>query len=82
MTAFVVSRALDSEPVARELGNWRTSSRSGPTYQALADGLRMESTENSAAASKLVRARIAVGPGGSWLGRARSRAMPMNLAGR
>lgn len=41
MTAFVVSRALDPEPVARELGNWRTSSRSGPTYQALADGLRM-----------------------------------------
>ncbi len=27
--------------MARELGNWRTSSRSGPTYQALADGLRM-----------------------------------------
>jgi len=27
--------------VARELGNWRTSSRSGPTYQGLADGLRM-----------------------------------------
>lgn len=34
-------RALDPVLLARELGNWRTSSRSGPTYQALADGLRM-----------------------------------------
>lgn len=41
MTATLPTRALDSELVARELGNWRTSSRSGPTYQGLADGLRM-----------------------------------------
>lgn len=34
-------RALDPDLLARELGNWRTSSRSGPSYQALADGLRM-----------------------------------------
>ena len=27
--------------LARELGNWRTSSRSGPAYQGLADGIRM-----------------------------------------
>lgn len=36
-----MTRALDAELVARELGNWRTSSRSGPTYQGLADALRM-----------------------------------------
>ncbi|HRD13860.1 MAG TPA: winged helix-turn-helix domain-containing protein, partial [Mycobacterium sp.] len=41
MTVSIATRALDSELVARELGNWRTSSRSGPTYQGLADGLRM-----------------------------------------
>jgi DNA-binding transcriptional MocR family regulator len=41
MTTFVATRALDADAVARELGNWRTSSRSGPTYQGLADGLRM-----------------------------------------
>ncbi len=27
--------------LARELGNWRTSSHSGPAYQGLADGIRM-----------------------------------------
>ena len=27
--------------LARELGNWRTSSRSGPAYQGLADGIRL-----------------------------------------
>lgn len=27
--------------LARELGNWRTSSQSGPAYQGLADGIRM-----------------------------------------
>lgn len=37
----MATRALDPDLVARELGNWRTSSRSGPTYQGLADGLRM-----------------------------------------
>ena len=37
----MAARALDADIVARELGNWRTSSRSGPTYQGLADGLRM-----------------------------------------
>lgn len=37
----MASRALDPDLLARELGNWRTSSRSGPTYQALADALRM-----------------------------------------
>lgn len=36
-----MTRALGAELVARELGNWRTSSRSGPTYQGLADALRM-----------------------------------------
>jgi DNA-binding transcriptional MocR family regulator len=41
MATPMTSRALDPELLARELGNWRTSSRSGPTYQALADGLRM-----------------------------------------
>ncbi len=41
MTTPLPARALDSELVARELGNWRTSSRSGPSYQGLADGLRM-----------------------------------------
>ena len=27
--------------LARELGNWRTSSRSGPAYQGLADAIRL-----------------------------------------
>ena len=27
--------------LARELGNWRTSNRSGPAYKGLADGIRM-----------------------------------------
>lgn len=35
------ARALDPALVARELGNWRTSSRGGPSYRGLADGLRM-----------------------------------------
>jgi DNA-binding transcriptional MocR family regulator len=34
-------RALDVDLLARELGNWRTSSRSGPAYQGLADGIRL-----------------------------------------
>ncbi|HZA10597.1 PLP-dependent aminotransferase family protein [Mycobacterium sp.] len=37
----MTARALDVDLLARELGNWRTSSRSGPVYQGLADGIRM-----------------------------------------
>ncbi len=41
MTVELATRALDVDLLARELGNWRTSSRSGPAYQGLADGIRM-----------------------------------------
>jgi DNA-binding transcriptional MocR family regulator len=41
MTMEMLPRALDVDLLARELGNWRTSSRSGPAYQGLADGIRM-----------------------------------------
>ena len=41
MTAEMIAHALDVDLLARELGNWRTSSRSGPAYQGLADGIRM-----------------------------------------
>jgi DNA-binding transcriptional MocR family regulator len=41
MTIEMAHRALDVDLLARELGNWRTSSRSGPAYQGLADGVRM-----------------------------------------
>lgn len=41
MTIEMGVRALDVDILARELGNWRTSSRSGPAYQGLADGIRM-----------------------------------------
>ena len=41
MTIDTAIRALDVDLLARELGNWRTSSRSGPAYQGLADGVRM-----------------------------------------
>lgn len=41
MTAEMPARVLDVERLARELGNWRTSSSSGPVYQGLADGIRM-----------------------------------------
>jgi DNA-binding transcriptional MocR family regulator len=41
MTIEMATRALDVDLLARELGNWRTSSRSGPAYQGLADGIRM-----------------------------------------
>lgn len=37
----LAGRRLDPDLLARELGNWRTSSTSGPGYQGLADGLRM-----------------------------------------
>ena len=41
MTVEMLARALDVDLLARELGNWRTSARSGPAYQGLADGIRM-----------------------------------------
>ena len=41
MTTEMHARALDVDLLARELGNWRTSSRSGPAYQGLADAIRM-----------------------------------------
>ncbi|WP_431239463.1 PLP-dependent aminotransferase family protein [Mycolicibacterium aichiense] len=41
MPTTMKARTLDPDLLVRELGNWRTSSKSGPSYQALADGLRM-----------------------------------------
>ena len=41
MIAEMTARALDVDLLARELGNWRTSSRSGPAYQGLADAIRL-----------------------------------------
>jgi DNA-binding transcriptional MocR family regulator len=41
MSIEMHARALDADLLARELGNWRTSSQSGPAYQGLADGIRM-----------------------------------------
>src|SRR3954451_9526669 len=41
MTVEFAARALDVDLLARELGNWRTSNRSGPAYQGLCDGIRM-----------------------------------------
>jgi DNA-binding transcriptional MocR family regulator len=41
MTSDIAARALDVDLLARELGNWRTSSRSGPAYQGLADAIRL-----------------------------------------
>lgn len=37
----LAARRLDVDLLARELGNWRTFTASGPAYQGLADGLRM-----------------------------------------
>jgi DNA-binding transcriptional MocR family regulator len=37
----LAGRRLDVDLLARELGNWRTSTASGPAYQGLADGLRL-----------------------------------------
>lgn len=34
-------RRLDVDLLVRELGNWRTSTASGPAYQGLSDGLRL-----------------------------------------
>jgi DNA-binding transcriptional MocR family regulator len=41
MTVELHARALDVDLLARELGNWRTSSRSGPAYYGLADAIRL-----------------------------------------
>jgi DNA-binding transcriptional MocR family regulator len=41
MSIEMVARALDVDLLARELGNWRTSSRCGPAYQGLADGIQL-----------------------------------------
>lgn len=37
----MAARTLDVDLLARELGNWRTSSRSGPAYHGLADAVRL-----------------------------------------
>jgi len=37
----MAARTLDVDLLARELGNWRTSSRSGPAYHGLADAIRL-----------------------------------------
>src|SRR5262249_23997309 len=41
MATDMTARALDADLLARELGNWRTSSRSGPVYRGLADAIRL-----------------------------------------
>jgi DNA-binding transcriptional MocR family regulator len=41
MSDELAGRRLDVDLLVRELGNWRTSTVSGPAYQGLADGLRM-----------------------------------------
>jgi DNA-binding transcriptional MocR family regulator len=41
MSIELAGRKLDVDLLARELGNWRTSSNSGPAYRGLSDGLRM-----------------------------------------
>jgi DNA-binding transcriptional MocR family regulator len=41
MTVEMPARALDVDLLTRELGNWRTSSRSGPAYHGLADAIRL-----------------------------------------
>ena len=41
MTVELAGRKLDPDRLARELGNWRTVSASGPVYRGLADGIRM-----------------------------------------
>ncbi|MGE0217131.1 PLP-dependent aminotransferase family protein [Mycolicibacterium sp.] len=41
MTELMAHRSLDVDLLARELGNWRTSSRSGPAYHGLADAIRL-----------------------------------------
>lgn len=41
MAIDMPARALNVDLLARELGNWRTASSTGPVYQGLADGIRM-----------------------------------------
>jgi DNA-binding transcriptional MocR family regulator len=41
MAIDMPARALNVDLLVRELGNWRTSSATGPVYQGLADGIRM-----------------------------------------
>ena len=41
MTLEMHARALDVDLLVRELGNWRTSSRSGPAYHGLSDAIRL-----------------------------------------
>lgn len=41
MTEALATRSLDVDLLARELGNWRTSSQSGPAYHGLADAVRL-----------------------------------------
>ncbi|MGK2869816.1 MAG: PLP-dependent aminotransferase family protein [Mycobacterium sp.] len=41
MSSDMGTRALDVDLLARELGNWRTSSLTGPAYLGLADAVRL-----------------------------------------
>ncbi|TXH26959.1 MAG: PLP-dependent aminotransferase family protein [Mycobacterium sp.] len=41
MSIEMSARSLDEVLLARELGNWRTSSLSGPAYRGLADAIRL-----------------------------------------
>ncbi|MCF6386934.1 PLP-dependent aminotransferase family protein [Mycobacterium sp. MBM] len=41
MSSDVGTRTLDVDLLARELGNWRTSSLTGPAYLGLADAIRL-----------------------------------------
>ena len=37
----MTARSLDVDLLSRELGNWRTSSRTGPAYHGLSDAIRL-----------------------------------------
>src|SRR5689334_25210299 len=41
MSVELAGRRLEVHLLARDLGNWRTCSGSGPAYQGLSDGLRL-----------------------------------------
>jgi DNA-binding transcriptional MocR family regulator len=41
MTEALATRSLDVDLLVRELGNWRTSSQSGPAYVGLSDAIRL-----------------------------------------
>jgi DNA-binding transcriptional MocR family regulator len=41
MTVQAPARALDIDLLVRELGNWRTSVRTGPAYRGLSDAIRL-----------------------------------------